>query len=635
MRALLPYGSWPSPVTAQDVAAAPARIEAARFVGDEVWWSQTMPAEAGRTAVRRRDAAGDVADVLPAPWNARSSVHEYGGGAWTVSPAGALYFVERADQRVYTLEPGGAPHPLTAVESGTRYGGLTWQHGRLLAVRETVHGDIRPRHDIVEIGVDGTVHLLAGGSDFVAQPALSPDGGRLAWIAWNHPDMPWDRAELRVGSIQDDTVARYTTVAGGASAPVQPVWVGESDLLYADDPTGRWNLYRLRPGGDARPLPIAPADADTGGPLWVLDAHWYRAMPDGRIIAVRTNGADEVVVVDSAGGTVRPLIIPPAAAVSIEDARGSAVLLTISSADALPALWIVDVDRPDVADRVCGAESLWGQEWMPRPRPVTFPGPHGPVHGFDYPPTNPDAVAPDEDTPPYLVLVHGGPTSHVSGAASGKTAFFTSRGIGVLDVNYGGSSGYGRSYRERLRGQWGIVDVDDVAAAAAGLVAEGSADPHRIAIEGGSAGGWTVLSAVTNTDVFSAGISRFGVSDARALASDTHDFESRYLDGLIGPLPEMEALYIDRSPLTHPERFRVPLLLLQGADDVVVPPAQSEVIRDALAARGVPHAYVVYEGEGHGFRRRGTIVDVLERELAFLAAVFDLEVPGVEPMALG
>lgn len=272
--------------------------------------------------------------------------------------------------------------------------------------------------------------------------------------------------------------------------------------------------------------------------------------------------------------------------------------------------------------------------WMPIGRAVSFTGPHGQVHAFDYPPTNPRATGPSGEHPPYIVFVHGGPTAHVAGVADAKTAFFTSRGIGVLDVNYGGSTGYGRAYRERLRGQWGIVDVDDVAAAASGLVASGGADGARLAIDGGSAGGWTVLGALTRTDVFAAGISRYGVGDARALATGDGGFESHYLDGLIGPLPEAEAVYLERSPLSHPERFRTPLLLLQGGQDTVVPPSQSEAVRDALAARGVPHAYFSYPGEGHGFRDAETITHALESELAFLSAVFGFAAPGIPPLAL-
>ena len=271
---------------------------------------------------------------------------------------------------------------------------------------------------------------------------------------------------------------------------------------------------------------------------------------------------------------------------------------------------------------------------MPAARALSTDGPHGPVHAFAYAPTSPDVTPIAGERPPYVVLVHGGPTSHVGPAPSAKTAFFTSRGIGVLDVNYGGSTGYGRAYRDRLKGQWGVVDVDDVAAAASALAEAGLADPERLAIAGGSAGGWTVLAAVTRTDVFSAGISRYGVGDARALAEDTHDFEARYLDGLIGPLPEAEPVYIERSPLGRPDLFRVPLLILQGSEDRVVPPSQAEAIRDALAAHGVPHAYVLYEGEGHGFRRSETVIDSLQRELGFLGAVFGFDTPGIPPLAL-
>ena len=283
---------------------------------------------------------------------------------------------------------------------------------------------------------------------------------------------------------------------------------------------------------------------------------------------------------------------------------------------------------------VVGTRSELGDEWIPAVRPLTVPGEHGEVHAFDHPPTNPDFSAPDGELPPYVVFVHGGPTAHVGGVADSRITYFTSRGIGILEVNYGGSTGYGRDYRRRLLGQWGIVDRDDVAAAASGLAADGRADAGRIAIAGGSAGGWTVLAALVGTDVFGAGISRYGVGDARLLATDTHDFEARYLDGLIGPLPEAEALYVERSPLGRTEGFRVPVLLLQGAEDAVVPPTQAEAIRDALAAKGVPHAYVLYEGEGHGFRSATTVVHALESELAFLGQVFGFETPGVTAITL-
>ncbi len=613
-----PYGSWPSPFTAAGIAADSPRIEGAAFVRDEVWWGESVPAEGGRITVRR--SAAPEHPVLPAPWNARSRVHEYGGGSWAAGAEGILYFVENADQRVYRLSPGEEPVPLTP--EGARHGGLRVQQGRLLAVRED-HAAGRIVRSIVEIPVDGSaaedaaaIRTLASGSDFLAHPALSPDGAHLAWVAWDHPRMPWEHAVLRIAR----TDGTGDPLEISATAALQPEWITATELLYADDPAGRWNLYRLALGDDA-PTPVAPADADTGGGLWVLGTRWHRPLADGRIAAVRTHGADEIVVIDR-DGAVRTLDLPLNAGLSIEDAEGSRILVSGAGTTLPTGLWLIDADGEARLIRG-GAAAEPG--WMPEARPLTIDGPHGPVHAFDYPPTNPAETAPGGELPPYLVLVHGGPTSHVAGQASAAIAYFTSRGIGVLDVNYGGSTGYGRAYRERLAGQWGLVDVDDVLAAARGLADARLADPARLAIRGGSAGGWTVLSSLVRGGVFAAGISRYGVSDLRALAADTHDFEKHYLDGLVGPLPETEAVYIARSPLTHADRIDVPVLLLQGADDAVVPPSQSERIRDALAARGVPHEYVLFEGEGHGFRGASTIVTALEKELAFLGRVFGFE----------
>lgn len=633
----LPYGSWPSPITAGDVAAASPRLEGARFVGDEVWWGETVPEEGGRTAVRRRTASGIVDDVIAAPWSARSRVHEYGGGSWTATAEGVLFFVEKTDQRVWRLDPSGRPQPLTATDGDVRFGGLTWQRGRLLAVREAHPLAGAPNRDVVEIPTDGrgstdaaALRSVVSGSDFVAHPALSPDGTRLAWIAWDHPDMAWDRAELRVGHLADGIVTEWSTVTGGASSPLQPEWLDDDELLYSDDPTGRWNLWRRTSSGHAQP--VARADADTGGPLWVLGTRWFGVLDDGRIVAVRTDGADKLVVIDP-DGSERTVAVDPVTRMSIEDVRGSLILLSGAGRTGA-GLWEVDVDSPGDARIHVGGSFLWGVEWMPRARPITVTGPHGPVHAFDYPPTNPRTPTPEGERPPYAVFVHGGPTDHVGGAASGRIAYFTSRGIGVLDVNYGGSSGYGRAYRERLLRQWGIVDVDDVIAAAEGLADAGLADASRLAIAGGSAGGWTVLCAVTRPGAFAAGISRYGVADLRRLAADTHDFEANYLDRLVGPLPEAEAVYIERSPLSHLDRLRTPLLIEQGLDDLVVPPSQSEAVRDALAANGVPHAYLAFEGEGHGFRRAETVIRTLEAELAFLGQIFGFETPAVPALEL-
>ncbi|MEV8266485.1 prolyl oligopeptidase family serine peptidase [Microbacterium sp. NPDC076911] len=641
MTTSLPYGTWPSPLTAASVSTASPRLEGAQFVGEDVWWGQSVAAEGGRTTVMRQRAAAPPESMLAAPWNARSSVHEYGGGAWATSNEGVLVFVEKTDQRVWLVEPGSEPQALTPESGGYRFGGLSMQHGRLLAIRET-HGDSpTPLRDIVEISMDAspardgsTVTVLASRSTFVAQPALSPDGTMLAWVAWDHPHMPWDETQLRLKPLSaglDD----YIMVAGGnGSAPLQPVWTSPSELTYTDDESGRWNLMRVSaalPG--TAPRALAPANADTGGGLWVLGLRWFGVLADGRIVAIRTNGSDEVAVIDT-DGTATALPVDVMANTVIEATRGSEVLISTVAADGSAAIWRVDIDQPARAARVAGSAPTWGEQWMPRARPFVVEGARGPVYSFDYPPTNPNVHAPANERPPYVVFVHGGPTSHVGGAASGKIAYLTSRGIGVLDVNYGGSTGYGRVYRERLLGQWGVVDVEDVIVAAQGLAEADIADPRRLAIAGGSAGGWTVLCALAQSDVFGAGISRYGVADLRRLAEDTHDFEARYLDSMVGPLPEAEQLYIDRSPLSHLDEFTTPLLIEQGLDDLVVPPSQSEAVRDALAGAGVAHAYLAFEGEGHGFRRAETIVATLEAEIAFLGAVFDFVPPDVAPIEL-
>ncbi|MBY6062542.1 prolyl oligopeptidase family serine peptidase [Microbacterium esteraromaticum] len=617
------FGSWPSPFTAAQIAQAAPRIDGALFVGDEIWWGESVPSEGGRITVRSSTGA----EILPAPWNARSRVHEYGGGSWTADDEGTLFFVDGSDQRVYRMPSSGDPEPLTA--PGAAYGGLRAQHGRLLAVRE----DLRPqphRRAIVEIPVDGSaatdddaVRVVVSTTGFVAHPALSPDGSRIAWVQWSTEHMPWELALLHVAPVNVAPVHGDAMVSVSTRAALQPEWVGDGELLYLDDPSGRWNLQRVRVDESAAaPTPVAPADADTGGGLWVLGNRWYRPLDDGSIVAVRTNGDDRIVQIGTDGNATQ-LDVPITAGASIDDVRGSQVLVSGAGATVGAGLWCLDLDRGTVTTITGGADA--DPDWVPQARPVTFDGPHGPVHAFDYPPTHPDARAPHGELPPYVVMVHGGPTAHVSGAASTAYAYWTSRGIGVLDVNYGGSTGYGRAYRERLDGAWGVVDVDDVIAAARGLADEGLADPARIAIRGGSAGGWTVLSALVRGGTFGAGISRYGVADLRMLAAETHDFEARYLDGLVGPLPEAESVYIERSPLTHAARIDVPVLLEQGSEDRVVPPSQSEAIRDALAARGVPHEYVLFEGEGHGFRAAETIIASLETELRFLGRAFDFE----------
>lgn len=610
-----PFGTWPSPFTPDRIAASSPRIDGAAFVGDDIWWGESVPAEGGRLTVRSSSGA----EILPAPWSARSRVHEYGGGAWTADAEGTLFFVEAKDQRVHRMPRGGAPMPLTP--AGPAHGGLRLQNGRLFAVREDL--SVHPhQRGIVEIPTDGSasddptlLNVLVEGESFYAHPALSPDGTRAAWVEWSGERMPWQHASL----VLSDGTGRTELPTRAA---LQPEWTDDGEILYSDDPSGRWALHRQRVDGREAVGPaerIDDTDADTGYGLWVLGNRWYRPLADGRIVAVRTNGRDEVDVIERDGGAHR-IPVPADGHVSIDDVAGTRVLLSGNSSTTAPGVWCVDVDSGDI-EVVAGATPA-DPTWMPAASEILVDGAHGPVHAFAYEPVNPSASAADDELPPYLVLVHGGPTAHVTGASSAAIAFWTSRGIGVLDVNYGGSTGYGRAYRERLDGGWGVVDVDDVIAAARGLADAGLADPDRIAIRGGSAGGWTVLSSLVRGSTFAAGISRYGVADLRMLTEHSHDFEAHYVEGLVGPLPEAEALYVDRSPLTHADRIGVPVLLMQGAEDRVVPPSQSEAIRDALAQRGVEHEYVLYPGEGHGFRASETIIDALERELGFLGRVF-------------
>ena len=515
------FGSWPSPLTAADVTAATPRIDGARFVGDEVWWGEGVPEEGGRTAVRRRGADGAIDDVLPAPWNARSRVHEYGGGSWTTTDEGTLLFVEKADQCVWALEPGAEPRTLTPAEHGMRFGGLTWQNGELLAIREAHDGSQVPHRSIVRIALDGSgVTAIVDESDFLAQPALSPSGRHIAWIAWNHPDMPWDRSELRVGRLEAGIVVEWTAVAGEGSAPLQPVWIDDDDLLYADDSTGRWNLWREHLSADLERHAVAPADADTGGPLWVLGTRWFGRLDDGRIVAVRTNGDDELVLIDT-DGTVTPLPASVTTEVCVEDVQGTRVLVSGASADSPSALWAIDVDHPEAAELIHGGPPEWGSEWMPRPRAVTFDGPTGPVHAFDYPPTNPDVAGSRGRAAPVSRL-------------RARRADHAPRGCGVGAHRVLHESRHRRSGRQLRRFQRLRACLPRTAARAMGGRRRAGCRDRRVGARGHRSrrrrsaddrrrlrGRLDGAGALVGTDVFTAGISRYGVGDARALA-DRH-----------------------------------------------------------------------------------------------------------------
>ena len=628
-----PYGTWTSPITAADVAAGSHPVYGARRVGGEVWWLELRGAEGGRYGVFRAGPDGSPEPVLPAPWNARSRVHEYGGGAWTPTPDGTLVFVEFSEQRIYRLRPGGEPVPLTPADAGERYADLGVQGDRIVAVRER-DDDGRVRRDIVLVPLDGSaaenpaaVVSVVAGSDFVAYPRFSPDGTQLAWIAWNHPQMPWDGTELRVGALAGNRVNEWRTLMGGTEESVlQPEWVGGEALYALTDRSGWWNLCRVALDGTIASL--LPQERETGGPLWVLGQRWYLPAGDGRILATSTLGTDEQVLLDPATGARHRLRAERSRTEWWAVADGRALLIDEAAGEP-GGLRELDLATGEFST-IRGAIDGLPLDAFPAAEPMDFDG----VHAVVYRPSNPRFRGPDDELPPFVAFVHGGPTAQAGVGLDPSVAYYTSRGIGVVDVDYGGSTGYGRAYRERLRGQWGVVDVEVVVTAVTGLGAAGIADPARLAIEGGSAGGWTVLAALTTTDVFACGVSYYGVADAVALATDTHDFESRYNDGLIGRYPEAAAIYAERAPINHVATLTTPVLLLQGSDDRIVPPAQSQAFRDALAARGIPHAYLEFAGEGHGFRGKDAIVRAKEAALAFLGDILGFVPPGVPALHL-
>ncbi|MFG3546111.1 LpqB family beta-propeller domain-containing protein [Streptomyces sp. NPDC047725] len=646
----LAYGSWPSPIDAALAAAHDGRPEDVGFVGDEVWWTAPRPAEGGRRTLVRRHPDGTEEPVLPAPWNVRSRVIEYGGRPWDALSDGTgvtVVFVNFADQRLYALEPGGAePRPLTPLSPVG--GGLRWAEPQLRPERGEVWcvleeftgdgpGDVRRVPAAVPLDGSaaddrGAVRELVGERHrFVTGPRVSPDGRRAAWLAWDHPRMPWDGTELVVADIgADGTFEQPRTVAGGAEESVAQVdWAPDGALLFASDRTGWWNLYR-----DGRPL--CTREEEFGGPLWKLGRRWFAPLDNGLVAVVHGRGATALGILDPETGEVVDAAGPWTEFTDTLAAHGERIVAV--GASPRSAYEVVELDARTGRARVIGAphEDAVDPAYYPEPRIRVFTGPDGrEIHAHVYPPHHPECTAPDGELPPYVVWAHGGPTSRSPLVLDLEIAYFTSRGIGVAEVNYGGSTGHGREYRNRLRGQWGVVDVEDCAAVALALADEGGADRERLAVRGGSAGGWTAAASLTATDVYACGTIIYPILDLTGWGTgETHDFESQYLETLVGPLAEVPQRYTERSPAEHADRVRAPFLLLQGLDDVICPPAQCERFLDRIAGRGVPHAYIAFEGEGHGFRRAETMVRALEAELSLYAQVFRIDPRGIPTLEL-
>ena len=641
-----PYGSWKSPISAELVASAGVRLGELVVDGDTPYWLEGRPLEGGRQVLCRSAGDGQPRDLTPAGFNVRTRVHEYGGGSYTVRH-GTVLFANFADQRLYRQDPGDpAPRPVTpepATPAALRYADATLDpEGRwLVCVRESHEGP-EVANELVAMPADGSAppRVLAAGRDFYASPRLDPSGRRLTWIEWDHPRMPWDGTECRLAAF-DPASGRLdgdaSLVAGGPEESVaQPAWSPDGVLHFISDASGWWNLYRAGPGGAE---PLAPLDAEFAMPQWELGQSSYAFLADGTIACAYGRGPVwRLGLLRPGAGELTPLDLPYVSFYppSLRTTAGGRIATFAGGPTEAAAL--VTVDPASTAVRVLRRSQ--GPDLDPAdlsvPRPIEFPSEGGQTaYALYYPPANPGFRAPDGELPPLLVISHGGPTSQVVDQLNLSVQYFTSRGFAVVDVDYGGSTGYGRAYRQRLRGRWGIVDTQDCINAARHLADQGLADPERLTIRGGSAGGYTTLCALTFHDVFAAGASYFGVADAATLARDTHKFESRYLDGLIGPYPQAAELYRERSPIHHTELLSCPVILLQGLEDAVVPPAQAEQMAAALNAKGIAYAYLAFEGEQHGFRQAASIRRALEAELSFYGRILGFDpADEVEPVLI-
>jgi dipeptidyl aminopeptidase/acylaminoacyl peptidase len=644
--ATAPYGSWRSPISAELVAAGGVSLDEVRVAGGAVHWIEGRPLEGGRQVVCRAVPGKPSEDLTPKGLNARTRVHEYGGGAYALDGE-TLFFSNFADQRLYRLDQGGGrPRPITPeppTRAAHRYADAcpTPDGRRLVCVRERHEGG-QVHNELVAVpadgaGVGGQPRLLAGGRDFYASPRVSPDGRRLAWLEWDHPNMPWDGTELRLATLAADGLAGDpVTVAGGPEESVfQPEWSPDGVLHLVSDRTGWWNLYRVGPGGELEAL--CPAEEEFGHPQWAFGMATYAFLPGGRIACIHGRGPMRRLGILGPDGALTDLELPfTSFSPPHLRAAGDRLACIAGSPTGAPAVVLIDPAGGSVEVLRSSEDRELDPGYLTTPEPIEFPTAGGrTAHALYYPPANRDAQGPQGERPPLVVASHGGPTSGVVSELRIGFQYFTSRGIAVVDVDYGGSTGYGRAYRKRLEGQWGIVDVDDCVAAARYLAGRGDVDPGRLAIRGGSAGGYTTLCALTFRDDFAAGASYYGVADVSALARDTHKFESRYLDRLIGPWPEAEELYRERSPIHDTDRLSCPVILLQGLEDEIVPPAQAEMMAAALDAKGIPHAYLPFPGEQHGLRQAAHIRRALEAEVYFYSRVFgfDLADP-VEPVPI-
>ena len=672
MKRVAPYGSWSSPISAADVASDGTRCGWLGWVDGEIWWTESRPDEGGRVTLMRwvpgtgtgaeagaGAGAGAAVEVLAAPWNVRSRIIEYGGHPWTATgrAAGAVkpivVFANWSDQRLYRFELSElTPRPISPVPeipSGMRFAELfvSPDLDEVWCVRETHIGPAPTdvRRDIVAIPLDGSaacdpgqIRVLAASHHFLSCPRLSPDGARLSWIGWDHPSMPWDETTLCVAQVSGGETGPVQVVAGGGGqAIVQAEWTGPRTLVYVSDPDGWWNLYRLDLDSGAAATELCPREEEFGGALWQLGGRWFAPLADGSIAAIHGRATSRLSVLGT-DGTLREIGAPYTEWAPVLVADGTRVAGVAGSPHQPSGVLVADpAGHPQRLVSTAYETAAVDVGYLPEPEPRTFVGADGrDIHANVYPPRNPDFTGPPGQPAPYVVWVHGGPTGRASIVYDLEIAYFTSRGIGVVEVNYGGSTGHGRAYRERLVRNWGIAEVADCAEVALALAAEGTADAGRLAIRGGSAGGWTSACSLTLDErVYRCGIIAYPILDlAGWRTGETHDFESQYLESLIGPWPAAKAVYHDRSPVNRADRIEVPFLLLQGLEDVICPPLQCERLLGRLDGRGIPHAYLTFAGEQHGFRKAETIVTALEAELSFLGQILGFDPPGIPRLTL-
>ncbi|HME98305.1 MAG TPA: S9 family peptidase [Terriglobia bacterium] len=629
MTSIAPFGSWTSPISTELLTSSGIGFSELQFSKGHLYWLESRPDEAGRVVIVRCSPSGTPSDAIEQGFNARTRVHEYGGGAYFVHND-SIFFSNFKDQRLWRQAPGGVPSPITpdpASPAGFRYadGRVTPDGKTIICVRERHEEGRELVNEIVAIPVTGSAppRVILNGYDFYSFPRISPDGKRLAWTCWRHPQMPWDGTELWVGDLDSDAaVANPRRIAGSASESIfQPEWASDGSLYFISDRTGWWNLYAERSGAI---VPIYEVNAEIGVPQWLFGYTRYVLLSEGRLACiVNENGFEHVVLIDPQSLEPRRLPLPYSVFGSIASDGAHTLFFAAASPSRAAEVATLDLRTDELRVMKRSLDLIIEEGYISKPEPIEFPTANGQTaFALFYPPQNKDFTEPAGQLPPLIVISHGGPTSATTAALRLSTQYWTSRGFAIVDVNYGGSTGYGRTYRERLKGNWGVVDVEDCINAARYLENRGDADGRRMAIRGGSAGGYTTLCALVFHNVFAAGASYYGVADLETLVHDTHKFESRYEESLVGPYPETAPLFRQRSPVNFADRLSCPVILLQGLEDKVVPPSQAEVMIAALRAKRLPFAYVAFPTEGHGFREAANIRRSIEAELFFYSRIF-------------